>query len=125
MYFWIFMLICIILLPIIMIVFGKLFSNNIPKEINTFFGYRTPISIKNRDIWFFAHNYCEKLWYIMGIIMLPPSIVIMLFCLNETRREIGIYTMIITTIQTTVVIFSIVATEKALKKTFDENGSRK
>lgn len=58
MLFWIFMLVMNLLIPISMIGFGKLFMKTTPKEINGLFGYRTSMSMKNKDTWIFAHHYC-------------------------------------------------------------------
>ena len=57
--FWIFMLIMDLLLPFTMIGFGRYFMKKAPKEINSVFGYRTSMSMKNKDTWEFAHKYCE------------------------------------------------------------------
>ena len=56
--FWIFMLIMDLLLPFTMIGFGRYFMKKAPKEINSVFGYRTSMSMKNKDTWEFAHKYC-------------------------------------------------------------------
>ena len=37
-----------------------------PKEINSVFGYRTSMSMKNKDTWEFAHKYCGKVKYIFS-----------------------------------------------------------
>jgi uncharacterized membrane protein len=108
-----------------MVVFGKIFSKKSPKEINMLFGYRTSMSMKNKDTWDFAHKYCGKLWYLMGIIMLPLSVVVMVFCLNDEKNKIGIYSIIILIVQTIVMIFSIVMTERELNKIFYKDGNRK
>ena len=68
--FWIFMLIMDLLIPFTMIGFGYLFLKRTPKNINVLFGYRTTMSMKNRDTWEFAHRYCGKLWYMWGGILL-------------------------------------------------------
>ena len=47
--FWIFMLIMDLLIPVTMIGFGSYFMKNAPKEINAVFGYRTSMSMKNKD----------------------------------------------------------------------------
>ena len=49
--FWIFMLIMDLLLPFTMIGFGRYFMKKAPKEINSVFGYRTSMSMKNKDTW--------------------------------------------------------------------------
>jgi len=76
--FWIFMLIVNLLIPFMMIGFGKYFTKTAPKEINMIFGYRTTMSMKNKDTWVFAHKYCGRLWYITGMIMFPISVILML-----------------------------------------------
>ena len=61
--FWIFMLIMDLLLPFTMIGFGRYFMKKAPKEINSVFGYRTSMSMKNKDTWEFAHKYCGNTWH--------------------------------------------------------------
>ena len=72
--FWIFMMVMELLIPLIMIIFGKYFSKKSPKEINYLFGYRTSMSMKNKDTWEFAHKYCGKLWLKIGWIMFVVSL---------------------------------------------------
>lgn len=82
MWFWIFMLLVDLLTPLTMIGFGKYFSKKVPQEINGVFGYRTSMSMKNRDTWEFAHKYLGKIWSISGWIMLPITI-LLFFCSLE------------------------------------------
>ena len=123
--FWIFMLCTVLLVPLIMLFFGLYFKNKSPKEINSLFGYRTTMSMKNKDTWEFAHHYCGRLWLVLGIIMLPLSVIPMLFFINQDIDVVGIAGGIIEGIQVVVLLISIFPTEKALKKTFDENGNRR
>ncbi len=44
--FWIFMLLMDLLIPLTMVVFGKMFMTKSPKNINAVFGYRTTMSTK-------------------------------------------------------------------------------
>lgn len=60
--FWIFMTISNLLIPVIMMVFGKIFTEHPPTSINSIYGYRTAMSKKNQDTWDFAHAYCGRLW---------------------------------------------------------------
>lgn len=123
--FWIFMLCTVLLVPLIMLFFGFYFKNKSPKEINSLFGYRTTMSMKNKDTWEFAHHYCGRLWLALGMIMLPLSVIPMLFFINQNIDVVGIAGGIIEGIQVVVLLISIYPTEKALKKTFDENGNRR
>ncbi len=123
--FWIFMLIINLLLPFVMIGFGKYFSKNAPKNINMIFGYRTSMSMKNKETWIFAHKYCGKIWFISGWIMLPLSVAVMLLVVGESENIVGTVGVILCILQTIPMIISIVLTEKALEKTFDKNGNKR
>ena len=123
--FWIFMLCTVLLVPLIMLFFGLYFKNKSPKEINSLFGYRTTMSMKNKDTWEFAHHYCGRLWLVLGMIMLPLSVIPMLCFINQDIDVVGIAGGIIEGIQVVILLISIFPTEKALKKTFDENGNRR
>lgn len=123
--FWIFMLCMNLLIPLLMILFGFCFIRKAPKEINFVFGYRTEMSMKNKDTWEFAHKYCGKLWLITGTIMLFLSIVAMCFLIGKSEDVIGNAGLIISLAEIALLIIPIFPTERALKRTFDKNGNRK
>lgn len=125
MWFWVFMLFSNLLIPVVMIVVGWFFIKNPPKNINGFYGYRTPMSSKNMDTWKFAHEYCGKLWWKIGWIMLPFSVIAMLPLLGKDSDVIGIVCCVVITIQCVIMVASILPVEKALKKNFDSEGKRK
>lgn len=123
--FWIFMLIMDLLIPLTMIGFGKYFIKNAPKEINAAFGYRTSMSMKNKDTWEFAHKYCGKIWYVCGLMILPITILFLLLVIGKSKDYVGTAGGMICGMQLIPFLGSIVTTEIALKKTFDENGKRR
>ena len=123
--FWIFMLIMDLLIPCIMIGFGKLFLNAAPQNINHVFGYRTAMSTKNQDTWQFAHKYCGKLWVRLGLILLPLSVIPLLFVTGKETETIASVGTVVCLAQIVPLLGSIIPTEIALKKTFDKSGKRK
>ena len=123
--FWIFMLIMDLLLPFTMIGFGRYFMKKAPKEINSVFGYRTSMSMKNKDTWEFAHKYCGKVWYVCGMVMLPITVIFMLLVIGKNEDCVGSIGGIICGVQLIPLIGSILPTEIALKKNFDKNGTRR
>ena len=125
MVFWIFILIFDLLIPFTMIGFGKYFIQNAPSKINNVFGYRTTMSMKNKDTWEFAHHYCGKLWLNIGRIMLVPSVIAMLFVTGKSENFLGTFGGILCGIQTVFLVGSIFPTEIALKRNFDKKGRRK
>ncbi|MBP3487217.1 MAG: SdpI family protein [Roseburia sp.] len=123
--FWVFMLISDLLMPVVMIGFGRVFLKHPPKEINGIYGYRTAMSMKNKETWEFAHKYCGKLWYICGLALLPVTIAAMLPVLGKSEDAVGTVGGILCVIQTILLIGSIFPTERALRRTFDKQGNRK
>ena len=118
----IFSLTTVLLIPLIMIVIGVIFSKRAPKNINHIYGYRTPRSMKNQNTWEFANKYCGKLWLKIGIIMFLLSLTAMLALLPIGENAVLCCTSVVITIQTITIILSIFFVEKALREKFDENG---
>ena len=122
--FWIFMCAIVLLIPFLMISFGNLFSKSTPKEINSAFGYRTSMSMKNEDTWKFAHHYFGQIWRTLGWILAVPSVIPMFFVIGKGNDPVGNMGLIITFLQLIPLIFPIFFTAKALRKHFDRNGNR-
>ena len=126
MWFWAFMLVVNLLIPFTMIGFGHYFIKSAgPKEINAVFGYRTSMSMKNKDTWEFAHLYCGKLWRVIGWIMLPLSVLAMLTVAGKEIGTIGIFGGVLMVAQCVFLTVPIIPTEIALRKRFDQNGNRR
>ena len=123
--FWIFMLICCLLVPCTLLIIGHIFKNNPPKTISNLYGYRTPMSKKNMDTWTFAHTYCGALWIKTGRIMLPLSVVCMLPFLKASTTVVSAAGSILTCVQTAILLLSTLSVERTLKKTFDADGQRR
>lgn len=118
------MVVGLLITPLTMIGFGKCFIKSAPKEINMGFGYRTSMSMKNKETWQFAHNYCGKLWYNAGKILLL-SLLPMIFVIGKDNDTTGNLGSIIMFAQMFVLMCPIFPTERALKKNFDKNGNRR
>lgn len=123
--FYIFLFLCNLLIPLIMLIAGYSMYKNPPKEINGLVGYRTAMSRKNKDTWAFAHNYCGKLWMKSGGSLLIPTVIAQIPFMRSGENVVGTVAIIIDVIQLAVLIGSIVPVEKALKRIFDENGNRR
>lgn len=122
---WIGIAFTVIIIPALMMIFGKYYIKQAPKNINHFVGYRTTRSMKNKETWKFAHNYMGKLWYKYGIVLFVISAALMLLTIGQDEDAVGGLAAIITTVQVFVMIVPGVLTEKALKENFDEDGNRK
>lgn len=123
MLFWFFMLVMVLLVPVTMLGFGRRFVNQPPGKINSWFGYRTPMSMKNQDTWAFAHRYCGRLWETWGLLLMPVSFGVMIFFGSGDEGTLGIVGGLVVLAQTVVLTSTLLSTERALQKTFDADGS--
>ena len=125
MWLWWFWLICDLFIPLVMIVVGRMTWKHCPKNINSLIGYRTTRSMKNMDTWKFAHDYCGKLWWKLGWLIMILTAVMYIPLYQGNDNMVGIAGVVLITIQCTVLIISIYPTEKALKEHFTDDGTRK
>ena len=107
MWFWWFMLICDLIIPIAMVICGRMMWKHCPKHMNSMSGYRT------------------RLWWKIGWIMIIPSALIHIPLYHSDKNTIGFAGLILVTIQCFIMIVSIYPTEKALKKHFNDDGIRR
>ena len=121
--FWIFMLCFTVLIPLIMIIFGKVFSKTAPKNINYLFGYRTNRSMKSQETWNFAHKVIGKIWWIWGIVILIVSVVVLILFVGADNDTIGNASCIIIFAQLIFLFITIFFVERKLKKNFDDDGN--
>jgi uncharacterized membrane protein len=120
-----FNLIMTMLIPLIMVVCGWLFMHGIPKDRNSLFGYRTAMSVKNDDTWRFAHQYCGRLWLIMGLVLFALTTVFLVLAMSMDPDTVSFISGILMLVYVVPLLVSVAATENALKKNFDSRGRRK
>lgn len=120
-----FILICVLLIPIVMLIGGWIMWKHTPQDINYLIGYRTEHSMKNIDTWNFANKYCGRLWFKLGLIMLILSIIFIISFYATSNDILNVAVLIIMAIQCIVIVVSIFPTEKALKRNFNKDGTKK
>ena len=123
--FWIFLTICNLMIPVLMIVLGKVFIKNPPKTINRIYGYRTSRSMKNQDAWNYAHLYCGKLWWKIGWVMLPLAAIGMLPVIGKNDDIVGGVSAVVVTAECIALFVTIFFVERALVNKFDKDGNLK
>lgn len=123
--FWWFVFICDLIIPITMIGLGKMMWKYGPKDINWVVGYRTARSMRNKDTWQFAQEYCGRLWWKIGWVLLPLSAVIHIPFYNSSEDTVDTVCVILCIIQCVILVGTIFPVEKALKRRFTDEGIRK
>ena len=114
-----------LLIPAVLLLLGQRFLTRPPKSINNFYGYRTARSMKNQATWDFAHRTCGRLWFRLGLILLPLSIIAMVPVLGREAGTVGLWCAAVALIQTAVLVCSIFPVERALKRHFDDFGRKR
>jgi len=122
--FWFFMLLSGEMVPALMLLFGRIFCKHPPKSINSIYGYRTSMSMKNTDTWNFAHSYCGRLWWKVGLFLSAGTIIAMLPLIGKESETTGLWGSGIMMIQCAILLISIYPVERALRKNFDKTGKR-
>ena len=123
--FWAFTLITNLILPVLILLFGIHYSKNgVPKEIEGHSGFRSRRATKSWDAWVFTHKLAGKIWRIMGLIMIPVTVVLMLFTIKLSVEFINIYGALVFLIQGFAFVGSIIHVEIQLKKNFNDYGVR-
>ena len=120
-----FNLVCDLLVPLIMIGLGWSFMKKPPKNINSLYGYRTSMSMKNQNTWEFAHRICGRVWCVAGCVMLPLAALAWTRTRSYSVGEAGVLNAGITVLEAVALILTIVPVEWALGRAFDKQGNRK
>ena len=116
------MLLVMLITPLTMVGFGLVFLKNPPKNINSFYGYRTKRSMKNQDTWDFAHHVCGKIWLVCGLVSLPFSLVPVWLAVDKSKDVVSLTGLIVLGLQVVLLLVSLTPVERALKNHFDESG---
>lgn len=122
---WILMLCVNLLIPAVMIGFGRWSLKGGPQDVNWVIGYRTSMSMKNKDTWVFAHQEIGRLWTRWGTILLAATVAGMLSLMGKDEDMMATAGCILMFVQMIPLIGCIFPVEKKLRETFDKDGSRK
>ena len=113
------------LIPVLCFIFGILLYKHEPKKINGYYGYRTGRSMKNEDTWKFANNLLGRLWLGGGAVLIVISAAAVL-AVNASRPDMFSAVSGLAVIMDLVFMAaSIIRVESALKKRFNDDGSRR
>lgn len=123
--FKIFLYLCNLLIPVMMLFFGIIFKKHPPGKVNMAYGYRTTRSMKNQETWDFAHEYCGTVWKRAGGILLVLTMTVSMAGFFMDDDGFGALSVVLNMLQIAVLIGSVYPVEKALKDNFNENGCRR
>ena len=113
-WFWWFMLVTDLIIPLTMLGMGLHWLRGQVPPYGGASGYRTQRSLASPAAWQFAHLYCGRLWAILGLALLPPSVLVMMLCRGTDR--VGFWGGILCTAQVLIMAVPIPLTEGALRR---------
>lgn len=88
-----------------------------PKKINSLYGYRTNKSMQNETIWQFANSFWSKQFLIYSAISFVAALVLAYVNPKITWQPMAIMLLSLAV--------SVIKTEQALNKNFDDEGKKK
>jgi uncharacterized membrane protein len=98
-----------------MLLLIRLLSRNTPKQINTFYGYRTPRSMRTPKTWEAANAYANKLMWRFSLYSLALPLIGWFLWKDHN--------FLVTVIGHTLLVISVIYfTERYLGRHFDSNG---
>lgn len=100
----------------IILICGILFKLFPPRKINSFYGYRTFLTMKNEDTWREAQRYSANSFIVTGAIILIFSLLFKLAGINSGSTKL---------IALAAVVIMLVVDEIHMRKVFDSEGNRK
>ena len=121
--------ISILILPLLIIAFGKMLLNNPPSQSNSAYGYRTGRASLSQESWDYAQKYsgcylCSlgKITLIVSTIIAIVAVVILSFInVEESSLILQLLVYIPVGIQIIALLSVVPYTEKELKRKFESN----
>lgn len=101
----------------VLFLFSLIFYFFPPKKRNSFYGYRTNKAMQNEDVWNFANTFFNKQLLIYSLISVIASLILVYINPNITWQPMAIMLLSLAV--------SVIKTEQALNKNFDDEGKRK
>ena len=121
----IFYIIVSLIIPLSMFVLGAYYQKHPIENVNDIVGYRTVLSRKSQEAWAFAQIHWAKMWKLAGAILLPVSLITLYFLFGQSEQKFDKAVLILVGLQLLVMILSVIPTEIALRKNFDQQGKPK
>ena len=123
--FWAFTLVTDLIVPALVLLFGIHYGKNgAPKNIEGRGGFRSRRATKSWDAWVFTHKLAARIWRMAGIIMLPVTVVMMIFAIGFSVEMLAFYGSLIFAFQGFAFVGTIVYVETQIKKNFNDYGVR-
>ena len=118
MWFWAFMTITVVCIPVIMLIIARVYEKRPPRYNNLLSGYRTRRSRKSPEAWAYAHERLCFYWKKIGWGMLVAAVLCMLWFFGRDEDTVGMAGGVVSTLEVIPMFVSIGLIERDLKREF-------
>lgn len=115
--FWIFMTICDLVVPVVMIAGGFVLRGR--ANISSTDSDRKVFPKVTDEVWVRSHHICARVWIVVGSIMLVLTAIFQFLLIDSEHSHIGNMGILFVTLQCLVLLITLVHVEHAVKKIFD------
>ena len=123
MYYWLFISISILLVPLLMLIMGLMCWFCPPKGVCWFFGYRSRRATASDEVWLYAQNLLGKIWTIAGSILLIATFILSIVLLKRDDFYRSFAALITLGVEIFTLICIIIPVEILLHVHFDRFGN--
>lgn len=124
-YFWL-MLACVLICPLIILFAGQAMTRMTPDKPNPFIGYRTALSMRNEDTWYFANRDCGQKFRKSAVWLCVASAAVILFAGSAASVDmLSALVMIVVAAQCVWLVVVVSLVQRDLRRTFNDDGTRK
>lgn len=105
-----------LIIPVMMLIYGTIFTNHPPKNRQALFGFRTPRSMKSQKNWLMAQKEMGKLWTRIGLVEIILVFMLELFFTKTGDPVLIVYGSLgLMVVQVIPLISSYIIIERKLK----------
>ena len=123
MYYWLFISISILLVPLLMLIMGLMCWFCPPKSVCWFFGYRSRRATASDEVWLYAQNLLGKIWTISGSVLLIAAFILSIVLLKRDDVYRSLAALITLGAEIFTLVCIIIPVEIVLYVRFDRFGN--
>ena len=109
-------------LSLLVLIFGLLFRQGMPKGRNGSFGIRIPATMRSEETWRFAHDLAGKIMTPAGAVLCLLTVGLCFFSSGEVMKAAGIAIPVVCVL---VILLTTVYVARRINREFDRFGRRR
>lgn len=116
--FWVFMTICDLFVPTMMIVGGLILQKRASVDIDMM-GNRVFFPDVTKEAWVYSHRFCARVWIVVGSIMFVVTGILQILLMDSEHSRIGNFGILFVILQCLSLMITLVHVEHVVKRYFE------